>query len=601
VKIYEKTWRLGRMLLAGVLALLFAVVLLTLLSHYSVVAEPTQAMTVEKEASTTHAGPGDTLTYTVRIQNNVGPPISSVWLTDTLVDELDFVSGSLTATYGTFGTENGVITWTSDLGTEVYITFSARISPEITYATIVNTAEVTGDGELVADSATTEVGPGNLVASKSVYPSSASIGEQLGYTIRITNTGHGSVGAAQMSDALPPEVDYFGNLNATKGSWGEAGDVVTWSGSLAHAEWVVVTFDAQIASGLSDNPYFVNTAEVTGAGSLVTASAGATAITEFKLWLPLIFHYYPPIPELDSIPTPGDNNSYRVSWESIVTDPSHDGYVLQEATDADFTEDVEQWATSTTYRDFEKGLEIGTYYYRVRVDDADRWGQGPWSNVKSVSFGYYDDFSSSSSGWPNRGGLIWDGGEWDVWWYTRYLTSVGQYQIKIDNGPAPVTWFWQPDAMAPYRPPTNKYCVETEVKFREPYGWWANAGLVFGANESNTDLYMLCLGIGAKPHLGWFVARNSDYDFPHIGCATKSGKIAEGEEGTDYYGWNKLQVGVDGNKAKVYVGGYHVGSWTMDGLIYTTRVGIVGGDYEVSDNDIRFDYFKVVPNVSCEP
>ena len=236
----------------------------------------------------------------------------------------------------------------------------------------------------------------------------------------------------------------------------------------------------------------------------------------------------------------------------------------------------------------------------MRIDDADRWGQGPWSNVEVVSFGFYDDFTNSNSGWPNRSGLIWyKENMWDVWWHTGYQTSSGQYQIKIDNGPAPVVWFWQPDALAPYWPPTDKYCVETRVKFNSPYGWWANGGVVFGTSEKNDDIYALCLGIGAKPDLGWFVVHNPQYDFPHVGCAYKSGKIAEGEKGTDYYGWNKLQVSVDGNQVEVYVGGIRGGKWTISGLSGTTRVGLIGGDYEVSNNDIRFDYFKVIPNVSC--
>lgn len=442
---------------------------------------------------------------------------------------------------------------------------------------------------------------GNLAASKSVHPSWARPGEDLTYTVRITNTGNEPVWAAWMTDSLPSEVNYSAGLNASTGTWGRIGNVITWTGLLTPDDAVAITFVVQITDTLNEDASFsfVNTAMITGAGSLVTPSVEATAITTFTIWLPLIFHEYPPIAELYDIPTPGANNSYRVSWESIETDPPHDGYVLQEATNAGFTENVKQWTTYNTYRDFEKGSAVGTYYYRVRVDDADRWGEGPWSNVESVSIGFYDDFSNSSSGWPNRSGLIWDGDGWDVWWYTRYLTSVGHYQIKIDLGPAPVVWFYQPDALAPYRPPGDKYCVETQVWFKEP-GWWDNAGLIFGADEANTDIYALCLDVRADYHT-WFVLRNSEYEFPKQGCAYEAGKIASGSQGTTWNDWNKLQVGVDGDWVTVYVGGIKVGKWEMPELSSKTRVGLIGGDYEVSDIDIRFDYFKVIPNVSCTP
>ncbi len=214
---------------------------------------------------------------------------------------------------------------------------------------------------------------------------------------------------------------------------------------------------------------------------------------------------------------------------------------------------------------------------------------------------YYDDFTDAGSGWPNDKGQIWyEKNLWDVWWRRGYVTSRGEYRIAIDNGPAPVVWFWQPDALAPYVPPSDTYCVETEARF-EKHGWWANGGLVFGANDKNTDLYMLCLGVGAN-ELGWHVTRNPNYEFPRNGCAYEDGVIARGgKEGTSWDGWNRLQVSVNGDWIRVYVGGLDMGSYYMPGLASTTRVGLVGGDYEVSDVDIRFKYFRVIPNAACTP
>lgn len=450
----------------------------------------------------------------------------------------------------------------------------------------------------------------NLAASKSVHPSWARPGENLTYTVRITNTGDEPVWAAWMTDSLPSEVNYSTGLNASTGTWGRVGNVITWTGLLTPDDEVAITFVVQITDTMNEGASFsfVNTAMITGAGSLVTPSVEAMAITTFTIWLPLIFHEYPPIPELYDIPTPGDNNSYRVSWEPIETDPPHDGYVLQEATNASFTENVKQWTTYNTYRDFEKGLTAGTFYYRVRVDDADSWGEGLWSNVESVSIGFYDDFSDPSSGWPKKSVLVIP--ETDTHYRLRY--EYGHYRIMVDPGGPPI-WFYQPDALAPYRPPTDKYCVETRVRFMKDqppydsstwdyYPFWANAGLVFGVDEANHNLYAMCLSVGADGKLGWFVVNNPVYSYPKKGCNYVNGVVGGEDAGSlAMEAWHRFQVSVDGNSVTVYIDGVRKGSWTMYGLSDTTRVGLIGGDYEVTPVDVRFDNFRVVPNVACYP
>jgi len=313
----------------------------------------------------------------------------------------------------------------------------------------------------------------------------------------------------------------------------------------------------------------------------------------------------PDPPVLNDIPQPDASGSYTVSWSAVsvpVAGVAVDHYVLQEAGDANFTLLTHEWQVTGTSQLISGGAAYGTLYYRVRADDDDCWGAGPWSAVKSVNVAFYDNFSDPNSGWPDDKGQAWyEPGYWDSWWYRGYLASEGQYRIKVDNGPYPYIWLWVPDALAPYRPPSDKYCVETRVKFIEPIGWWSCAGLVFGANESNTNLYMLSLGVGDN-HLGWHIRRNPEYVFPKVGCNyTYIPTIASGTQGTSYHDWNTLKVGVDGDLIKVYVGGIYVGQWTVPGLSATTRVGIIGGNYEVPQNEFRFDYFRVTPNAACAP
>jgi uncharacterized repeat protein (TIGR01451 family) len=593
------TRRLPWAAIAGTSALLLTVVLLLLLSHLQALAQPTAGFVVEKMVNTSQAGPGETLTYTIRIEQVPGPPVNGIQLTDTLVDEVTYVPGTLTADYGAFGFESGVVTWTGNLGM-VSITFSVQISPEIGLATIVNTAVVTGEGDLVTDSISTQVSPANLVASKSVHPPSAHLGGQLLYTIRITNTGNGTADPASMTDHLPPQVSYVDNsLHVSgPGSANFSDSTIAWSGSLGPSEAVTVTFASRIATTLTEDTVFANTAEITGAGSLVTTSVEATAVITSEMWLPFIRLNYPPIAVLNPIPAPGDNNAYIVSWQPDLA--CIDQFVLQEALDASFNTISEVFTTTANSQSVQKGSTVGAFYYRVRADGA--WGAGRWSNVESVSIGYYDNFDDPSSGWPIRSGEIRDDrNELHGHWYTHYYGS--DYRIFVEDATCRVCdWFYQPDALAPYSPPSNKYCVETTVRFEEGH-YWANMGLVFGANDANTTLYALCLARDSdQEKLGWFLVRQDDYELGKLGCAKPDASIGGGNrDGTSRYGWNRLQVGVDGDVFTVYIGGYYKGQYTMGGLSNMTRVGVVGGDAEIPPIDIRYAYFKVIPNVACTP
>lgn len=437
---------------------------------------------------------------------------------------------------------------------------------------------------------------GNLEVSKSVdlaWPW-ARPDDYLTYTVHIANTGDSLVGTAWMTDPLPSEVSYSGGLTATTGSPGVASGVVTWTGSLAPSEAVTITFAVQVVSTLSENTRFTNTAEVTGAGSLEQASVGTMlVITPFEFILPILYRNYPPVPVLDPIPVPDENGSYVVSWELDSTLVDH--YVLQESANANFSPVTREFTTTSHSQLVEDGTSYGyVLYYRVRADDG--WGEGPWSNVESVMLVYYDDFSNPSSGWPDDIGKMYYDDDEFMWKYWRRGYVSGHYRFYIDPG-GPGAWFYQPDALAPYQPPSNKYCVETSLKF-ERRAYWANMGLIFGANEANTDLYALCMSY-ASEQVSWFIVRSANYEFPKKACFGP--KIAEGTQGTSVNGWNRLQVSVDGNQINVYVGGIHVAHKTMSGLSSTTRVGLAGGVYEVTPVDIRADYFKVIPNASCTP
>jgi uncharacterized repeat protein (TIGR01451 family) len=78
------------------------------------------------------AGPGDTLNYTIHLENP-GPTLEGVRITDTLAAEVHYLS-DLSASSGSYVEAGGVITWTGSVTTAVpvTITFGVTVSQQIT-------------------------------------------------------------------------------------------------------------------------------------------------------------------------------------------------------------------------------------------------------------------------------------------------------------------------------------------------------------------------------------------------------------------------------------------------------------------------------------
>jgi uncharacterized repeat protein (TIGR01451 family) len=103
------------------------------------------------------------------------------------------------------------------------------------------------------------------------------------------------------------------------------------------------------------------------------------------VYLPLLMRRWPPLPyqpTLHSISNPDGDGSYAVSWTEQPTRHA-DVYVLQEATNITFTSDVRQACRTTAQSCNVTSWPAGTYYYRVRGHNT--WGDGPYSEVQSVT------------------------------------------------------------------------------------------------------------------------------------------------------------------------------------------------------------------------
>ena len=665
-----------------------------------------------KEVNTATAAPGEVITYTVVVKNSEPETVYDATFTDTLPVELAYIPGTLSAVQGDVGYASGVITWSYTLGPRSadMIEFSVQIPPGQPDGWVTNTVEIESPIQAFTRAAGVYVKEprGVLEAIKTVDPSGlVHASEELSYTIIISNSGDLTVDVAKMSDPLLPDLEYVdGSVSASSGSPGEADDLVTWVGPLAPAEQVEIRFAAKMASPVHNGDLIVNTASITGAGALVTADVGVTAVTTYTYWLPLVLRDYPPgmvlnpippqdgsfkftvtwpdpgfdrnnftlqmardpqfvdlrytweptalsqevysycpfyfrvrgenpsewghgawsnieqgrgsapIPTLNPVPDPV-SGQFTVSWSAIPPLAGWDGvenYVLQESGDQNFGSETRHWTVVGGTSQVVTEPADGTWYYRVRAVDADCFGDGPWSNTESMSnvdF-YFDDFSDNTSGWLIKNKTVIP--DTNSGYHLHYENE--RYRIRVDPG-GPQIWFHQPDALAPYEVQTDKYCVEVRVrlyKMQPPYDngdwdyfpYWSNGGLVFGANEANTNLYALCTSVGAEelfPNMmGWMIVNNPEYTFPKKGCNHQPGVVGGQDAGAlKVNAWHWFQVSVNGDNATVYIDGTNKGTFNMNGLHNTTRVGLIGGDYEVAPTDYWFDDFKVIPNAACTP
>lgn len=226
---------------------------------------------------------GETASYSVSLTNTAGISLNNVIVTDTLPALLAYVNGSLSAPNGSFGYASGVITWTGTIpaNSNLNVTFDAMASPATPSGTMVSNSALIdqGGGAITRSKGILVLNP--LTAAKTANKSSAQPGELIAYTIAVTNAANVASGPVLITDTLPVGLTYSnGSLTATTGSYGIAGNVITWTGSIDPISNVQLTF-----GGLA-NSSNTNTATVNRAGQILMRSASITVQT--KTYLPLI-------------------------------------------------------------------------------------------------------------------------------------------------------------------------------------------------------------------------------------------------------------------------------------------------------------------------
>ena len=102
-------------------------------------------------------------------------------------------------------------------------------------------------------------------------------GDVLTYTMTLNNTGT-ALSSAWVTYTLPAEVSYLGDLWASSGSYGEAGGVITWTGSVSTGIPISITFGVTISEQIATPYIILNTALIDdGQGAMWQREAMAIA------------------------------------------------------------------------------------------------------------------------------------------------------------------------------------------------------------------------------------------------------------------------------------------------------------------------------------
>ncbi len=255
----------------------------------------TPALSITKTASANAVVPGESLNFTITIANTGQTPYVGASVVDSLVGALDdgSVVGNAVTTTGTLDYASPVLTWTGDLavGATAVITYS-----------MVATSPATGDKGMVNSVSSAAVGsscppasalPGCRVAVLVLTPAltlvktasvpNATLGTDVTYTVRVSNTGQTPYGAAAFTDSLAAVLDdatyQAGSAAASSGTVGFSGGAISWSGALDPGESATVTYRVTINNPDTGDLILSNTVVSNDAGSNCAVGSTDTRCT----------------------------------------------------------------------------------------------------------------------------------------------------------------------------------------------------------------------------------------------------------------------------------------------------------------------------------
>ncbi len=285
----------------------------------TLVANSISDLSVSKSAAST-VNAGDTLTYTISLVNNGPSWAPIVTVTDQLSSSLAFLSASPAGNCG--ADTNGLVTCILNnlnvgAGNSQSVTITAQVSYTLPAGTVLNnTVLVTGSNALavVNATATSNVRTLSRLAVAKRAANSVAPGQQLTYTLVLTNSGPSLATGIILTDVLPISVTFNAQTGANPISITpplSAGQLLTWNlGTLTPNATNFITFNVNVTTAIPGPATLVNTAYATATTALVTASGTATTTAKEQASLLLT----------KTLMTPaiaGSNLTYRITMGNL--------------------------------------------------------------------------------------------------------------------------------------------------------------------------------------------------------------------------------------------------------------------------------------------
>jgi uncharacterized repeat protein (TIGR01451 family) len=223
-------------------------------------------LVIEKTVDDATPNEGDTIHYTVALQNLGPDAATNIKVTDLLPPRVTFVS--YTATQGSYVTGTGLWSLAGlTTGAADTLVITATVNAGAGGATVTNTATVTDIDQADSnpannsDSAVLVVQSVDLAILKTVNNPAPNVGATIQYTVAVINNGPNEATSVEVTDLLPTGVTYVSH-SATQGSY-DSGTGLWTVGTIANAASAVLTLTATVDTGTGGTT-IVNTASVTG-------------------------------------------------------------------------------------------------------------------------------------------------------------------------------------------------------------------------------------------------------------------------------------------------------------------------------------------------
>ncbi|ACA44387.1 DUF11 domain-containing protein [Clostridium botulinum] len=229
-----------------------------------------------KTISTPVANVGETVTYTVTLENTCTSPLTNVFFKDNIPNGLLFVAGSVIVngvSEGSFDPNVGFTIPNIPGGSTATITFDAVVNAVPTPNPALNTATINYsytpveggiENNFTVDSNTVPLEVRAVVADVGVIktgsPNPVMSGETLTYTIDVSNLGPGDAQNVVLTDTIPPEItgaEFSTDEGVTFSPWPGSFNI----GTLLNQETRTILIRGTVASVAPG--FITNTAEVT--------------------------------------------------------------------------------------------------------------------------------------------------------------------------------------------------------------------------------------------------------------------------------------------------------------------------------------------------